>query len=83
MRRRGLAWTAALAAAAAVAAGVVVAMRSRQRRDVLVTRLAGDLADSRGRECALAERLAWYQAAAPVPSLHLVRDQPPARRTSR
>ena len=34
-----------------------------RRRDRLVTLLAGQLADSRAREAALAERVAWYQAA--------------------
>lgn len=60
-------------------------------RDALIARLAGQLADSRAREAALAERLAWYQAAVQEgtpPVLRAVSGgqaprRSPARRTSR
>ena len=39
-----------------------------RRRDRLIAELAGQLADSRAREAALAERLAWYQATVDKPS---------------
>ena len=58
-----------------------------RRRDRLIAELAGQLADSRAREAALAERLAWYQAAVESrPLLRAVRGQAPrsdARLTSR
>ena len=41
-----------------------------RRRDQLIIQLAGQLADSRAREAALRERLAWYQTVVgetPVP----------------
>jgi len=36
--------------------------------------LAEQLADSRAREAALRERLAWYQTVKPMPALRIVRD---------
>ena len=36
--------------------------------------LAGQLAYSRAREAVLTERLAWYQAAKPMPALRIVQD---------
>ena len=46
-----------------------------RRRDQLVIQLAGQLADSRAREAALTERLAWYQTVVsetPRPGLRAV-----------
>jgi hypothetical protein len=58
-----------------------------RRRDTLIAQLAGQLADSRAREAALRERLAWFQAAMQAePRLRLVPGQAPrsaARRTAR
>ena len=49
-----------------------------RRRDRLIAELAGQLADSRAREAALAERLEWYKAAVESrPLLRAVRGQAP------
>ena len=62
-------------------------MARMRRRDRLVAELAGQLADARAREAALAERLEWYKAAVDSrPLLRAVRGQAPrsdARLTSR
>ena len=53
-----------------------------RRRDQLVIQLAGQLADSRAREAALRERLAWYQTVvgeSPVPGLRAVPGYAPRR----
>jgi hypothetical protein len=42
-----------------------------RRRDHLIMQLSCQLADSRAREAALTERLAWYEAAKPMPALRL------------
>ena len=53
-----------------------------RRRDQLIIQLAGQLADSRAREAALRERLAWYQTLVgetPVPGLRAVPHYAPRR----
>jgi hypothetical protein len=43
-----------------------------RRRDHLIMQLSCLLAESRAREAALTERLAWYTAVKPTPALRLV-----------
>ena len=79
-------WT--LAATVVIAVGAALAFLARRRRDELIIRLVGQLADARSREAALIERLTWYQATTGTPVLHLVQAEgqsrvAPARRISK